>query len=653
MPPLRLVPPSRREALKLLVTALAIALTAQVATAAAPGSRAPKPSPAGAPLAGESLASMADVRRAARARGRTVESFLRANSYVAAAFELRTVRWGGQTFYTSTGLSQWLGRRGRSYAGWARAHPVAASSLRANATGALPRALAGAVSKLEAEADTFVDSANPTRAFGADPNLLSEGGRFTRTTYLRFRVGTLSGPVTKATLSLHVSGKPRGTFEIRGVGDTSWAESLVTYENAPAPASTVATTFSAAAGWTNVDVTGLVQSSRPVALAVVARNGGAVATFASRESGTLAPLLVVETGESSAPPPDEPTPPPSEPAPPPPSEPPPPSDPPADGRFGVSVGCCIAWASDTNRDRELDEHAAVGSKWLRFDFAWAAIEGTKGSYNWAPFDRVVSAAQARGLKVLANVAYTPSWARNSVCATQGDKCEPANVDDYAAFAAKVVARYAPQGVKHFEIWNEPNLQMFWRPQPNPEKYSAMVRSSYTRMKAVDPSITVIVLSTAPVGGHNDPLCRGGSNADSVNVNALNFLERMYAAGARGHFDAISHHPYADPVGPRYFHRCNAWAQMADTNPSLRSLMSANGDSAKQIWGTEYGSDAALVGESKQAQFLREGFELWKSYPWAAALFWYALKNPEHEGYNLVRSDWSRRPVWSAYQENAG
>lgn len=321
----------------------------------------------------------------------------------------------------------------------------------------------------------------------------------------------------------------------------------------------------------------------------------------------------------------------------------PPAEP---GRFGISVGCCIAWVDDELRARELDEIRAVGSSWLRFDVAWSHVERTRGTYEWAEMDAVVDAAQDRGLTVLAVIAYTPEWGR--LPPGDDEKHAPADVEAYGDFAARVVERYAPRGVRHYELWNEPNLQKFFRPQPDPEHYTRMIRAAYTRMKDVDDSITVVALASAPVGGYDDPRCDGDAS-DVVDINALNFLERMYAAGAKGHFDAVSHHPYADPVGPQVFHRCNAWAQLADTSPSLRSLMEDNDDGDKQLWTTEYGSDASIVGEETQATFLRQAFELWESYAWAGPLFWYALKNPEHEGYNLVRADWSRRPAWSEFR----
>jgi hypothetical protein len=39
---------------------------------------------------------------------------------------------------------------------------------------------------------------------------------------------------------------------------------------------------------------------------------------------------------------------------------------------------------------------------------------------------------------------------------------------------------------------------------------------------------------------------------------------------------------------------------------------------------------------------------WLTYPWAGQFMVYSYKQAL-EGYNLVRSDWSPRPAWYAFQ----
>ena len=170
----------------------------------------------------------------------------------------------------------------------------------------------------------------------------------------------------------------------------------------------------------------------------------------------------------------------------------------------------------------------------------------------------------------------------------------------------------------------------------------MLKAAYAEMKQADASITVLAGAFSPAGGYRDPSCGGGP---TPNVNAVDFLERMYANGAKGSFDAVAHHPYGNAEDG---HLCAAWNQLAGTPTSLRSLMVANGDSGKKIWATEFGSEANQIGEQAQADQLAAGMRLWLTYPWAGELMVYSYKQAL-EGFNLVRSDWSPRPAWYAYQ----
>jgi hypothetical protein len=320
-------------------------------------------------------------------------------------------------------------------------------------------------------------------------------------------------------------------------------------------------------------------------------------------------------------------------------------------QLGISAGGSMPWRSDADLARELDDYSALGARWVRVDVAWSTIERTRGSYDWTAQDRVIDAAHARGIQVLAIVTYTPDWAR--VAPGLDDKHAPANVQFYADFAAKVVERYAPRGVKAYEIWNEPNLEAFWKPAPSAERYTELLRAAYRQMKRADSSITVLAGALAARGGYNDPNCDGGSDTrESPNQNPVNFLERMYAAGAQGSFDALSHHPY-DTAGPSGTHLCNGWHQMTSTRPSIRSLMEGAGDGGKQIWATEYGNDAERVPEAVQASRVDEAWRLWRSQPWAGPMFYYTYRELVCcLGFNLVRADWSKTSAWFAYQQAA-
>lgn len=306
--------------------------------------------------------------------------------------------------------------------------------------------------------------------------------------------------------------------------------------------------------------------------------------------------------------------------------------------------------SSADFDRDMGLIDSSGAGWLRIDFSWANIQRNgPTSYDWAPFDRLVTAARSRGLEVLGVIGYTPAWARPS--STADASTPPANPADFGKFAGEVAAHYGPMGVHAYEIWNEPNLAGNWKPAADPAQYTQLLRAAYTAIKGADSSATV-------VSGGLSPATDNGRDRDP-----RSFLQGMYASGAKGHFDAVGHHPYCFPAAPGDAQSWSAWYQMYGTQNSLRSQMEANGDGGKKIWATEFGAptngpSGSYVSETTQAQQVSRAAELFRSYAWAGPLFvWSSRDNGTDTGTNynffgLLRHDFSAKPSLSAFQAAA-
>ncbi len=162
----------------------------------------------------------------------------------------------------------------------------------------LPDATATTVTlRFSPSADAYVSQARPTVNFGSAKELLAGGTPKVRRSYLRFDVANLSGTVTGATVRLYSKDTSPTGFEVRAVADGSWGEQMITYNNAPPPGPVVASAPRAAAdAFVSVDVTPLVSGVGAVNLAVTAANR---LRFASRESGGLAPQLIVEVAAAA------------------------------------------------------------------------------------------------------------------------------------------------------------------------------------------------------------------------------------------------------------------------------------------------------------------------------------------------------------------
>jgi arabinogalactan endo-1,4-beta-galactosidase len=325
--------------------------------------------------------------------------------------------------------------------------------------------------------------------------------------------------------------------------------------------------------------------------------------------------------------------------------------------FGISFGETLSFVSESNLTQIFDDLASLGVGWVRVDLSWSTVQPNNAeTYSWDAFDRIVSEANKRGVLVLPILTYTPSWARSPACAYT-PMCEPENPEVFAKFAQSAVERYASHGVYAWEVWNEPNMQKFWANGASASRYSALLKETYRAIHTADPEAVVISGGLA------------STNTGNGNITAREFLEEMYAVGARNYFDAFGFHPYTFPLSPSTVKSTNAWSQMSETEWNLRDIMVANGDGYKEIWMTEFGaptggpkgeaSDAGVglwstpdhVTENYQAEMLEEAVRTQKTYGWAGPLFWYSYQdlgtntNTIENFFGIRRFDGTEKPAY--------
>ena len=154
-------------------------------------------------------------------------------------------------------------------------------------------------SRFAAIADAYVSQAQPQRNFGSSPTLRTDAWRKTERSYLRFMLPDLGGGVTAATLRLYAETASEAGYAVHTLTAKGWTEDTITYADAPAPGSVVASSGRVPGdGWTGVDVTNLVGGTGVIDLVVTAA-GNSAGRYASRESGATAPQLVVKMTTST------------------------------------------------------------------------------------------------------------------------------------------------------------------------------------------------------------------------------------------------------------------------------------------------------------------------------------------------------------------
>jgi hypothetical protein len=313
---------------------------------------------------------------------------------------------------------------------------------------------------------------------------------------------------------------------------------------------------------------------------------------------------------------------------------------------GFSPGGELFFEPQADIDRDLDAAAAAGVRWLRVDLDWSYLEPEPGQFDWCRADRVIAAARARGLDVLAVPAFAPKWASRPD-AGDGFHRAPRDPAEYAAFVTAAVQRYAPAGVHAWEIWNEPNVSAFWKPAPNVEDYVAVLQAAYTAIKDADPHATVLTGGLAPAAD--------GHDSNGATMSIATFLAGLYEAGAHGSFDGIAVHPYSVPAHPMQPHDWNPFSHLTE----YHDLMAEHGDGDKPLWLTEFGAPTGYseiaVHDDVQGDFAAEAFNAMHDWPWVGPLFWYAIRDlgedpfDSGENWGLLRHNFDPKPGYRAFQ----
>jgi hypothetical protein len=284
-------------------------------------------------------------------------------------------------------------------------------------------------------------------------------------------------------------------------------------------------------------------------------------------------------------------------------------------KLNTGISDSDPYTTEAEFSGEMKDFANLGVGWIRLDFRWRLIQSAGPSnYNWRLYDMLVKTATEYHIKVLGTLDYAPTWAAKVGCVNSAG-CAPANSDEYANFAAMTTQRYQSQ-VNYWEIWNEENGN-FWSPSPNIRDYASALIKSYASIKHVNPQAKVLL------GGMSD-----GNNTAKHNIEAVSFLQGIYANGAGKAFDAVAYHPYTFPGTPLDINGSYNWSKLG----RIHNVMVANNDSAKQIWVTEFGaptngpSEKDFINERAQAEQVSDIVAATADKPWVGPLFWYTYRD---------------------------
>ncbi|MEN9935590.1 MAG: hypothetical protein RLZZ387_2169 [Chloroflexota bacterium] len=270
--------------------------------------------------------------------------------------------------------------------------------------------------------------------------------------------------------------------------------------------------------------------------------------------------------------------------------------------------------------RTLELARDMGARFVRIQMPWDDVEiHGKGDFvdrrnepprdAWEKYDFIVAEAERLGLELIVRIDRAPQWARPNDFADPKFQAglqenpdstgPPENYQDYADFVAAAVARYRGQ-VRFFQIWNEPNLAYEWSWRiPEPERFAELLRLAAAAARKANPEAVILFPSLSPTDG---------KEPRKAPMSELEYLDRVYRAGAAASFDIMSAQAYGlgqPPEENRYVRlRWSPREPLKDLDRPidsridvsrvvmLREVMLLHGDGDKAVWISEFGYNSA-------------------------------------------------------------
>ncbi len=196
--------------------------------------------------------------------------------------------------------------------------------------------------------------------------------------------------------------------------------------------------------------------------------------------------------------------------------------------------------------------AQAGVKWTREEFHWNWMEPKEGEWDFTFFDQLVETANAHGISVYALCCYWTAWT---------EPYTDEGIEDYCNYLETLVRRYGDR-IKHWEIWNEPNIFFWGGPR---EVYIKALRRAYETIKEADREAQVLGCSTAGI--------------DTTFIQLV--LDN------NGPFDALTVHPYRGTLDvPKFVDELRAVQKQV---------------SGRDVWITEMGWPSQIGGLSERDQ----------------------------------------------------
>lgn len=194
----------------------------------------------------------------------------------------------------------------------------------------------------------------------------------------------------------------------------------------------------------------------------------------------------------------------------------------------------------------------IGVRTFRFPISWSAVQTTRnGAYDWSRQDAFFAQLALNGIKPIPFLVGTPAWLAPTVGHPPIRNAGQQRL--WRKFVAAAVERYgrggefwttfqllnlgvSPQPPQKWQIWNEPNIELWWRPRPRAAEYAKLLRISAAEVHAADPRARIISAGLL------------GAPKRSVGISSWVYLKQLYRKrGMKREIDLVGLHPYSPGI----------------------------------------------------------------------------------------------------------
>ena len=249
------------------------------------------------------------------------------------------------------------------------------------------------------------------------------------------------------------------------------------------------------------------------------------------------------------------------------------------GSFGVQTH--VERLSEVELEKHIQLIKRAGFCWTRTDLIWELVEHKKGIYDFSRYDKVIDAFERAGIRILVTLGFSNSNYEEGLA--------PISMEArlaFGRFAEAAAKRYSKNNIV-WEIYNEPNLKEFWKPEPNVSQYIDLSNEATEAIRRADPTAAIV---GPALGG---PYSENG--LDFEKGGGKDFISRVLSSKAAHSWNAITVHPYQlKSEGPETSKR------QLDT---IRSLMTEHGIDPRQVplIASEWGYHTSIYGVDEQTQ----------------------------------------------------